>query len=80
MVSRRKILSRSRDDLNTEQPAMQEEEEDVWYQRDKLYKVRLGNGANCSHILCLEHELYDTENFFSAKPIGMQEWSLSARF
>ena len=39
MVSRRKILSRSRDDLNTEQPAMQEEEEDVWYQRDKLYKV-----------------------------------------
>ena len=40
MVSRRKILSRSRDDLNTEQPAMQEEEEDVWYQRDKLYKVR----------------------------------------
>ena len=26
MVSRRKILSRSRDDLNTEQPAMQEEE------------------------------------------------------
>ena len=43
MVSRRKILSRSRDDLNTEQPAMQEEEEDVWYQRDKLYKVRLGN-------------------------------------
>jgi hypothetical protein len=39
MVSRRKILSRSRDDLNVEQPAVQEEEEDVWYQRDKLYKV-----------------------------------------
>ena len=40
MVSRRKILSRSRDDLNhTEAPAQTEEEEDVWYQKEKLYKV-----------------------------------------
>jgi len=40
MVSRRKILSRSRDDLNLDQPYnAQEEEEDVWYQKDKLYKV-----------------------------------------
>ena len=40
MVSRRKILSRSRDDLNhTEAPAQAEEEEDVWYQKEKLYKV-----------------------------------------
>ncbi|XP_049773048.1 uncharacterized protein LOC126161331 isoform X2 [Schistocerca cancellata] len=39
MVSRRKILSRSRDDLNLDSTfAVQEEEEDVWYQRDKLYK------------------------------------------
>ena len=37
MVSRRKILSRSRDDLNLEAPP--EEEEDVWYNRDKLYRV-----------------------------------------
>ena len=37
MVSRRKILSRSRDDLNLEAPP--EEEEDIWYNRDKLYKV-----------------------------------------
>lgn len=40
MVSRRRILSRSRDDLHMDssfQPP--EEEEDVWYQRDKLYKV-----------------------------------------
>jgi len=39
MVSRRRILSRSRDDLHmdtTFQPP--EEEEDVWYQKDKLYK------------------------------------------
>lgn len=40
MVSRRKILSRSRDDLHLEQPPFQpEDEEDVWYQKDKLFKV-----------------------------------------
>lgn len=41
MVSRRKILSRSRDDLNLEHQyqQQQDEEEDVWYQKDKLYKV-----------------------------------------
>lgn len=40
MVSRRRILSRSRDDLHMDsnfQPP--EDEEDVWYQKDKLYKV-----------------------------------------
>jgi len=36
MVSRRRILSRSRDDLNME-PAYQEEEDDVWYKKEKLY-------------------------------------------
>lgn len=39
MVSRRKILSRSRDNLADAQYE-QEEEEDVWYNMDKLYKVR----------------------------------------
>lgn len=41
MVSRRKILSRSRDDLNLDQKTymQQEEEEDIWYQKDKLFKV-----------------------------------------
>lgn len=39
MVSRRKILSRSRDDLNAEQSYVPEDEEDVWYQKDKLFKV-----------------------------------------
>lgn len=34
MVSRRKILNRSRDDLT-----MDQEEEDVWFSKDKLYKV-----------------------------------------
>lgn len=41
MVSRRKILSRSRDDLNAEQPYVPEDEEDVWYQKDKLFKVSM---------------------------------------
>lgn len=41
MVSRRKILSRSRDDLSAEQPYVPEEEEDVWYQKDKLFKVSI---------------------------------------
>ena len=41
MVSRRKILSRSRDDLNLDIGYGQqvEEEEDIWYQKDKLFKV-----------------------------------------
>jgi hypothetical protein len=37
MVSRRRILSRSRDDLNLD--IVEAPEEDVWYQRDKLFKV-----------------------------------------
>jgi len=38
MVSRRRILSRSRDDLNLpEAPAV--EEEDVWFSKEKLLKV-----------------------------------------
>ncbi|KAF4527899.1 hypothetical protein B566_EDAN011290 [Ephemera danica] len=36
MVSRRRILSRSRDDLNLD--FVEVEEEDVWFQRDKLFK------------------------------------------
>lgn len=40
MVSRRRILSRSRDDLTQAFAPQVEEEEDVWYQKDKLYKVR----------------------------------------
>ena len=62
MVSRRKILSRSRDDLNTEQPAMQEEEEDVWYQRDKLYKVRSRIRASSTEIFFIEWNASLAEN------------------
>lgn len=50
MVSRRKILSRSRDDLNLDQAYMQmDDEEDIWYQKDKLFKV---SGILMSNILC----------------------------
>lgn len=42
MVSRRKILSRSRDDLTLHSAyQQQEEEEDVWYQKEKLFKVKI---------------------------------------
>lgn len=41
MVSRRKILSRSRDDLNLDSTYQQQgEEDDVWHQKEKLFKVR----------------------------------------
>lgn len=40
MVSRRKILSRSRDDLNLDSTYQQQgEEDDVWHQKEKLFKV-----------------------------------------
>jgi hypothetical protein len=38
MVSRRRILSRSRDDLNLDN-SYPEEEDDVWHIKEKLYKV-----------------------------------------
>ncbi len=42
MVSRRKILSRSRDELNSDIYFMNEDdEEDVWYSKEKLYRVRI---------------------------------------
>ncbi|KAH6934988.1 hypothetical protein HPB50_002748 [Hyalomma asiaticum] len=37
MISRRKILSRSRDELNVDFTV--EDEEDVWYQKEKLFKM-----------------------------------------
>lgn len=52
MVSRRKILSRSRDDLNLEhhqhQYVTQDDEEDIWYQKDKLYKVSFHPNSSIS--------------------------------
>lgn len=52
MVSRRKILSRSRDDLNLEQQyqqqQQQDDEDDVWYHKEKLYKVSARRGMHFS--------------------------------
>ena len=44
MVSRRKILSRSRDDLH--EFSYREAEEDIWYQKERLYRVRTLNTHN----------------------------------
>uniref|UniRef100_A0A336JW18 CSON011461 protein n=1 Tax=Culicoides sonorensis TaxID=179676 RepID=A0A336JW18_CULSO len=38
MVSRRKILSKSRDDLSFDPTYIKKEEEDVWFQKEKLFK------------------------------------------
>jgi len=47
MVSRRKILSRSRDQLNVEpQYQAQEDEEDIWHQKDKLFKDHIQEVLN----------------------------------
>ena len=41
MVSRRKILSRSRDELHSDIYYMAEDDDDdVWHSKDKLYRVR----------------------------------------
>ena len=41
MVSRRKILSRSRDELHSDIYYMAEnDDDDVWYNKEKLYAVR----------------------------------------
>ena len=54
MVSRRKILSRSRDDLNLDQTfSPQEEEEDIWFQKDKLYKVSMNRGILTNHLFII---------------------------
>lgn len=44
MVSRRKILSRSRDELNVDYHL--EEEEDVWFQKDRLFKDHIQEVLN----------------------------------
>ncbi|XP_055930166.1 uncharacterized protein LOC129960643 isoform X1 [Argiope bruennichi] len=44
MVSRKKILSRSRDGLNTD--FSQEEEDDVWFQKDRLFKDHIQEVLN----------------------------------
>ena len=51
MVSRRKILSRSRDELHSDIYYMAEDDDDdVWHSKDKLYRVR-------NYFLCLKNIL-----------------------
>lgn len=72
MVSRRKILSRSRDDLNLDQAYMpMDDEEDIWYQKEKLFKVsdilmRLFSAVCVEHVLYLQNIIM-TEAFHSQK-------------
>ena len=51
MVSRRKILSRSRDELHSDIYYMAEDDDDdVWHSKDKLYSVRLITSHNSKYI------------------------------
>ncbi|XP_037570066.1 uncharacterized protein LOC119450633 isoform X1 [Dermacentor silvarum] len=61
MISRRKILSRSRDELNVDFTV--EDEEDVWYQKEKLFKDHIQEVLNkwgqiddeiWAKIICME--------------------------
>lgn len=60
MISRRRILSRSRDELNSD---YLEDEEDIWYQKEKLFKDHIQEVLNkweqiddeiWAKIICLE--------------------------
>eukprot|EP00096_Caligus_rogercresseyi_P010291 TRINITY_DN369_c0_g1_i1.p1 TRINITY_DN369_c0_g1~~TRINITY_DN369_c0_g1_i1.p1 ORF type:complete len:466 (-),score=86.65 TRINITY_DN369_c0_g1_i1:449-1846(-) len=46
MVSRRKILSRSRDELHSDLYFVQDEEEDVWHSKEKLYQDHIQEVMN----------------------------------
>ena len=63
MVSRRKILSRSRDELHSDIYYMAEnDDDDVWYSKEKLYAVRILN----------QHLLTDQPDFSRAILIHLQ--------
>lgn len=59
MVSRRKILNRSRDDLNVEQ----EVEDDIWFSKEKLFKVSLQFLSRLSALFDNKWHLMLTANF-----------------
>ncbi|KPI95086.1 hypothetical protein RR46_12090 [Papilio xuthus] len=75
MVSRRRILSRSRDDLTQAFATQVEEEEDVWYQKDKLYKqqqanevvIAACNAQSLGNFLHINHEVVEPP----APPLAM---------
>ena len=52
MVSRRKILSRSRDELHSDIYFMNEDDdEDIWYSKEKLYRVSEFSKYLCRYFL-----------------------------
>jgi hypothetical protein len=52
MVSRRKILSRSRDELHSDIYYMAEnDDDDVWYSKEKLYAVRNDDNNNIKMLV-----------------------------
>jgi len=52
MVSRRKILSRSRDELHSDIYYMAEnDDDDVWYSKEKLYAVRNDDNNNINMLV-----------------------------
>lgn len=53
MVSRRKILSKSRDDINVLANGQPDDSEDVWYQKEKLFKV--GTTVKTNKYLFIRH-------------------------
>jgi hypothetical protein len=61
MVSRRKILSRSRDELHSDIYYMAEnDDDDVWYSKEKLYAVR-NDDSNNIKMLVTGFTMLDTQ-------------------
>ena len=59
MVSRRKILSRSRDDLNLDEDykdITSHHQDDTWYSKEKLYKVGQYLERSLSHPTPTNHD------------------------
>ena len=64
MVSRRKILSRSRDDLNLDEDykdLSSHHQDDTWYSKEKLYKV--GQYLETKSLTNIEHPPIMIVNF-----------------
>ena len=63
MVSRRKILSRSRDELHSDIYFMNEDDdEDIWYSKEKLYRVGIilfSKSISMKKFDCMQADLAD---------------------
>lgn len=79
MVSRRMILSRSRDDLNLNQNYMQqmEDEEDIWYSKEKLFKVSFFSFFHSIWWWWCDASLISRRDLFSSLSIILRNASLT---